>query len=291
MTWFTRLGLDRFGTLHWALAVSVAVHAVLLTVRFVDPEAFNRVFHDTPLEVVLVNAKSNERPDKPQAVAQANLNGGGEAATGRATSPLPSMMQWKDGDAAENAEERKLQALKEQQELLIAQIRQQLAALVPLKPDSHSATAADEERERKRQQTIKLLAEIEKRVNEENARPRRGYLGPSTREEAYALYYEELRRKIEEHGTIHFPEENGKKLYGELIMSITVNHDGRVLETEIVQTSGKRVLDKRAQAIVQTLAFKPFSAPLRRKFDQLVVVSRFKFTRDDTLNATVRAVQ
>jgi protein TonB len=32
--------------------VSAGVHAVLLTVRFVDLEQFDRVFQDTPLEVI-----------------------------------------------------------------------------------------------------------------------------------------------------------------------------------------------------------------------------------------------
>ena len=70
-----------------ALGVSVAVHAVLLSVRFVAPEQFNRVFQDTPLEVILVNAHTQERPEKAQAIAQAALAGGGDAAQGRATSP------------------------------------------------------------------------------------------------------------------------------------------------------------------------------------------------------------
>ena len=76
-------------TLHVALALSVAAHAALLAVRFVDPERFNRVFQDTPLEVILVNARGNEKAEKAQAIAQASLAGGGEADKGRATSPLP----------------------------------------------------------------------------------------------------------------------------------------------------------------------------------------------------------
>ena len=44
-------------TLQLALSASVLLHAVVLSVRFVDPEGFNRVFQDTPLEVILVNAK------------------------------------------------------------------------------------------------------------------------------------------------------------------------------------------------------------------------------------------
>ena len=72
------------------LLISVALHAVLLTIRFVDPERFNRVFEDTPLEVILVNARSNEKPIKAQAIAQADLAGGGNQDQGRATSPLPA---------------------------------------------------------------------------------------------------------------------------------------------------------------------------------------------------------
>ena len=89
--------LRRLSTLQIALGISVAVHAALLTVRFVDPEGFNRVFQDTPLEVILVNAKSNDRPDKAQAIAQASLAGGGDVEKGRATSPLPSMQQARIG--------------------------------------------------------------------------------------------------------------------------------------------------------------------------------------------------
>ncbi len=64
-------------TLQWALLVSLGVHAAALTVRVVNPEAFNRVFEDTPLEVILVNARSDEKPQRAQAIAQANLAGGG----------------------------------------------------------------------------------------------------------------------------------------------------------------------------------------------------------------------
>ena len=79
----------RLSTLQVALAASVAFHGALLGVRFVDPQGFNRIFEDSPLEVILVNSRSGEAPDKAQAIAQASLAGGGEAAAGRATSPLP----------------------------------------------------------------------------------------------------------------------------------------------------------------------------------------------------------
>lgn len=279
--------MRRPSTLQLALAFSLGVHAALLSLRIAAPEAFNRIFQDTPLEVVLVNARSNERPDKALAIAQANLMGGGEAAKGRATSPLPPMTRLRAGDDASDADERRLEAMKAEQTLLLAQLKKQLATYTPPQPTPQNLTPQQQEAERKRQQLVNLLAEIEKRINEENARPRKRFVSPSTREEVYALYYDELRRRIEHHGTTHFPEVGGKKLYGELIMAITVNHDGRVLDTELVERSGKRLLDERAQAIVRSLSFGPFSDAMRRRADQIVVVSRFKFTRDEALNTTL----
>ncbi|MCA0440664.1 MAG: TonB family protein [Proteobacteria bacterium] len=279
---------QRLSTLQIALGVSIAVHALLITVRFIDPERFNRVFQDTPLEVILVNAKTNERPEKAQAIAQASLAGGGDAAKGRATSPLPYSALTAIGDDLEEAQ-RKMDQMLEQQTQLLAQVHQQLAILP--EPDQRKASQSTEreQQDEKRRQLVKLLAEIEKRINEENARPRKRYISPATREEVYAVYYDQLRRKVEDKGTQNFPEQSGKKLYGELIMVITVNHDGRVLDTEVVQGSGNRLLDRRAEAIARAAGpFGHFGPAMRAKADQIAVVSRFKFTHDQTLETAVR---
>jgi protein TonB len=272
-----------FSTLQIALGASILVHAVVLTTRFVDPERFNRVFQDTPLEVILVNAKSNEKPDVAKAIAQASLAGGGELEKGRATSPLPPSALTDLGDAAEDAQ-RRVDSLQQQQTQLLAQIKKQLASLPLPDPNLPTNDPVQAEREQKRRQLIKILAEIEKRINEENARPKKRYISPATREEVYALYYDNLRRKIEDKGTINFPELAGKKLYGQLTMIVTVNFDGRILDTEVVESSGNLTLDRRAQSIVKGAGpFEKFTMAMRRKADQIVVVSRFKFTRDETL--------
>ena len=279
--------LRSISTLHMALGVSVAVHAALLTVRFVDPEAFNRVFEDTPLEVILVNAKTHEKSERAKAIAQTSLAGGGDAEAGRASSPLPPSPHTESGDAMEQVTSSKLQSMQEQQTLLLAQIKQQLATMPLPDPKAH-LTAEQLEREEKRRQLAKILAEIERRINTENARPKKRYISPSTREEVYAVYYDSLRRTIEDRGTENFPTSNGKKLYGELTMIVTVNHDGRVLGIEVVESSGNAVLDRRAAAIARSSGpFGHFTPAMRAQADQIVVVSRFRFTRDETLEAKV----
>ncbi|MBS7244847.1 MAG: energy transducer TonB [Comamonas sp.] len=272
-----------------ALLLSLAVHAVLLTVRFVAPEQFNRVFKDTALEVILVNAQSQERPEHAQAIAQANLAGGGDVAQGRATSPMPYSALTRIGDDFEERQ-RQIDALQERQTTLLTQLRQRLAALPEFDPREAAQQQAREQQEQKRKQLLKQLAELEKRINEENARPKKRYISPATKEAAYAVYYDALRHKVEEKGTENFPEVGGRKLYGDLIMVLTINHDGRVLETEIVQSSGQQDLDRRAQAIAYASGpFGSFTPAMRAQADQIVVVARFSFTRDQVLQANVQA--
>ena len=277
--------LRKFSTLQWALGASVLLHAVLLSIRFVDPQAFDRVFQDTPLEVILVNANAAKPAlpnDKATAIAQTTLAGGGEAATGRASSPLPPSALSDLGDAADE-EQKKIDEMVQKQALMLANIKQEIASLAPLDAKQKSTPEA-QAREERRKQLVQLLAAIEKRINEENARPKRRYISPNTREEVYALYYDALRRKIEDKGTENFPTAAGAKLYGELTMIVTVHFDGKVVGTEVVESSGIPLLDKRAQAIARSAGpFGRFSQGMRNKADQIVVVSRFKFTKDETL--------
>ena len=278
-------------TLSIAIGISVAVHAVLLTVRLVDPEGFNRFFEDTPLEVILVNARSNEAPTKAQAIAQANLAGGGEMATGRATSPLPSAALTELGDAAEDARKQIDQMMETQQQML-AQVRRDLASLPQPDPRRDKGDPKERAQEDRRRQLLQMLAEIEKRINEENARPKKRFISPATREEVYALYYDGLRRKIEERGTRNFPEANGRPLYGELTLILTVDSRGQVIETEVVRPSKSPLLDKRAIAIVHAAApFGPFTSAMKRGADQLVITSRFRFSRTEGLETTLSAPQ
>jgi protein TonB len=279
----------KLSTLQVMLLLSLAAHAALLSMRFAAPAQFNRLFQDTPLEVILVNSRSGEAPVKAQAIAQANLAGGGDAEQGRSSSPLPASNLMEVGDADEETR-KKIEELQEAQVRLLAQVRREVAKLAAPDPTRENGSPEDRAEEEKRRQLLQLLAEIEKRVNEENARPKRRYVSPATREEVYAQYYDQLRRKVEERGTRNFPEHQGKKLYGDLTMNVTVDALGRVVETEIVRSSGTPVLDRYAVAIVRAASpYGEFTGAMRRQAEQLVITSRFRFTRDEELQTTVSA--
>ncbi len=279
----SRLSWHNWSRLQKALFISFAIHGALLTLRIADPERFDRLFSDAPLDVILVNTRATaDAPDKAQALAQTQLAGGGELKSGRAASPLPTAATTSVGEMTESMQ-RQVAQMRKEQSLLLAQVKNLLAQLPP--PQPQKSKAEQDAIEQKRRQLLKLLAEIEQRINQDNARPRKHYVSPATKQVAYALYYDTLRRKIEDRGTRYFPATgSGQKLYGELTMIITVNTDGRVLATEVVQSSGQADLDRRAQAIATAAGpFGEFTEDMRKQADQLAVVSRFIFSRDNTL--------
>ena len=277
-------------TLLWTLGVSLGLHLAVLTLRFAAPETFNRVFEDTPLEVVLVNARSNERPTEAKALAQVSLAGGGNVTEVRmSSSPLPAAVTTEPGtDIGEM--QRKIEALKVQQMRLLTQLKAELADLSRDDSADKSNTPEQQARQERKQQLSRLLAQIERRVEQSQGAPRKRYISPATKETVYALYYDKLRRTIETQGTLNFPQVRGEKLYGKLTMVITVNSQGELLETEVASSSRNPLLDERALAIVRSSGpFEPFGAKMRRQADQIVVVSRFMFSRDDTLSTRMLA--
>ena len=274
--------------LHWALIASVGLHAAVLSLRFAAPETFNRIFDNTPLDVVLVNQRTADAPAKPQAIAQNNLDGGGEAAHGMATTPLPFSAHFANGDSVSD-QERRLSALEQKQQELLTQVRRQIVRLAPT-ARQETNPQAQQALERKRKQLLDILGAIERQMQQQNAKPRRRYIGPSTREAAYAQYYDKLRQKIERLGTQDFPQSGGSKLYGDLVMSMTIAANGRLVRADVVRSSGNAVLDRQARAIVEAAQpFGRFTESMLKQADQIVVISRFHFTREQGLETAVQA--
>jgi protein TonB len=261
-----RLVAPRISTLQVALAVSIAVHALLIGWRWADPVSFDKFFGSTPLEVILVNARSSEVPKQAHALAQASLAGGGEQAEGRATSPLPPAPKAELGDAPDDAR-RRADAVQQRQQQLLAQLHREMALLPPPDPQREQGTPQERDQEDRRRQLLMLLAEIEKRVNDDSAAPRKRYVSPATRD---------------------FPQADGQKLYGELTMNITIDASGKLVDADLVRGSGNAQLDRRAKAIVKAAApFARFTGEMRSQSDQIVVTSRFRFSRDEGLEATM----
>jgi protein TonB len=286
-------------TLSIAIAASVLAHGALLAVRFAPPDTFKFKPTDPGLEVILVNSKHAKAPLKADAIAQANLDGGGNADAGRAKSPLPDMRRSEDGDSLK-AMQRRIEELEKQQRML-AQIHKKSPSLLAssedivnpkdVQPQPNGADVADSAKEIRRRE-----AEIHKQIEDYNKRPKKTFISPSTREAGYAMYYDSLRQRIEKMGTLNFPQKDGKKLYGELVISIPIFHDGTLYDREggmtVNKSSGNPALDEAAKRIVRSSApFGRFPKNMRTagKDDVWVLVTNFRFTRDGGIETKLQA--
>jgi protein TonB len=270
----------------------VAVHAGLVGFRFAAPEAYSRVFQDTPLEVILVNARSQERPQEIHALAQVRLAGGGEGSQVRlSSSPLPPAMNADPGMDL-SATPKQIEVLKMQQMRLLSQLKDEFAVLTRENAGDKADSPDREAKVQRHQQLARQLAQIEQRVDQTQGAARKRYISPATQEVVYAIYYDKMRRTIEYRGTLNFPEAAGERLYGQLTMVITVDSQGQLLSTEVARSSGQPLLDERAVAIVRNAApFGNFTTQMRAQADQIVVVTRFNFSRDDTLGTKMMATE
>ncbi len=276
-----------------AIASSLLLHAMLLSIRFVSPDdlAFKPV--DRRLEVILVKTAQQRAPLQADALAQVNLDGGGNAERGRATSPLPDSGRISEGKLLEIQRQR-VAELEQQQARILAQLAASKA--------EHELSRPEQTRASKRsvapeiEASTRLLgrreAEIARDIADYNKRPVKTQLTPSTRQVEYAMYFTGLQHRIEQTGTRYFPERDGKKMYGELFVYIPIFQDGSVYEKEggprIERSFGNPALDQAALLIVRRAApFGPFPSALRRdgKTHVWEIVTRFHFIRDQTLES------
>jgi len=278
-----------------ALAASVAAHALLLAIRFAAPEVFRMQPADPGLEVILVNAKHANAPAKADALAQANLEGGGSADNGRAKSPLPDLRRIDNGDSIK-ALQRRIAELEQLQQNVLTRVKTSSFNAAPVRDkDKPDPTRTGQDEIDTTRQIARMTAEITQTIDDQNRRPKRTHISPSTRQVGYALYYKALQRRVEETGTLNFPQQNGRKLYGELVVSIPVYQDGSLYQKEggprVERSSGNPALDKAALEIVRRAApFGSFPQNMRSvgKDDLWIVITRFTFTREEKMKAELQ---
>ncbi|MGE5946682.1 MAG: energy transducer TonB [Betaproteobacteria bacterium] len=274
-----------------AIAVSLAVHALLMLLHFSFPES-SKAMREKALDIVLVNARSANKPTDPQALAQANLDGGGNTDENRRIkTPLPPTQQQTTGTEIERMQRRVRELEVAQQKMLteaktaraVAAARNAAEQPVPT-PTASGIDLAESARAMAR-----LEGEINKNIDEYNKRPRKKFVGARTEEYRFAQYIENWRQKVERIGTLNYPEAARGKLYGSLIMAVSINHDGSLGRIDVNRSSGYKVLDEAARRIVQMASpYAPFPPDIRRDTDILEITRTWYFTQGDQLSASNR---
>lgn len=273
-----------------AIGISLSLHGILLALNFRFPEA-SRAFQDRALEIILVNSKSAQKPVNAQALAQAHLDGGGDTDQNRRIkTPLPPSNREKSGTDLEQAEKR-VQALEAQQQRLLAQARGKGAAVRTdreAQPEP-TPTLSGRDLANSALALARFEGEIARDTDAYNKRPRVKRLGTRVEEYRFAQYVEDWRLKVERVGTLNYPEAAKGKLFGALILSVTINADGSVEKIEIDRSSGHRILDDAARRIVQMAGpFAAFPATIRNDYDRLEITRTLTFTNSNQLQSQNR---
>lgn len=271
-----------------AVGLSVLVHGLLLSLHFKFPEA-SRALQDKALDIILVNSKSARRPTHAQALAQANLDGGGNVEENRrAATPLPPSARQQAGSDLEQSRQR-MRDMEAQQQRLLAEVKSKTRAPRQDSRESqpqNAPTLSGRDLASSAMAMARMEAEISKSVDEYNQRPRKKNIGTRADEYRFARYVEDWRLKVERVGTLNYPEAARGRLYGTLVLSVTINANGSVDKVELERTSGHKVLDDAALRIVRMAGpYAAFPEDIRRDVDQLVITRTWFFTSGDRVQA------
>ncbi|TAK91424.1 MAG: TonB family protein [Burkholderiaceae bacterium] len=271
-------------TLKIALTISVALHVAVLLIRFVAPETFKLIANDPNIEIVLVNAKTESRPNNAEVLAQVSMDAGGDRDTGRASSPLPPEEDSEPGDALKSVQKR-VETLEEQQRRLMSQMREQkqrVHELLDHKPDkSIDPQMTGTELLESSKAMVKQFAVIDKQVEDYNKRPRKGVYGINAKGHSTALYVSAWQQKIEKIGSQNYPDAARGKFYGKLVLTVHLKPDGAVEAIDLDKSSGNDILDRAAVNIVKMgEPYARFTDEMRAEMDVLVLTRTWIFTND-----------
>jgi len=276
-----------------AVLVSAILHVLFifgLSITPVDPKLFEN--SSPPIDVVLVNAKTQAKPLQADVLAQANLDGGGNVDEDRqAKSPLPAAErdQFMRAEAEFNA---RVQALERQAEALMQRVKsdyqtpqQKPVPQADARPPSPNPAPMD--LTERSLEMARLQARIDQQREEYQKRPRRMFVGARAQEFTFAQYVEDWRIKVERVGNQNYPEAAKRNsLYGTLMLTVNIFDTGEIESIQIDRSSGSKVLDAAAIKIVEMAApFPRFPEAIRKKVDILGITRSWTFTRSDQLTS------
>jgi protein TonB len=288
---FLSTSIASFGS---AVLVSALLHTTLIfspaKIIPVNPKLFEP--GTPPIDVVLVNAKTESKPLQADVLAQVNLDGGGNVDDARQASTPLAASERDQLPSTEADYSARMAALETQAQALMQQIKSDYQT--PNKkpaPDANSRppspTPAPVDLAARNLEMARLQARINQQYEEYQKRPRRMFVGARAQEFSFAHYVEDWRIKVERVGNMNYPEAAKRNsLYGSLMLTVNIFASGEIESIHIDRSSGSKVLDAAAIKIVELAApFPPFPEALRKKTDILGITRSWTFTRSDQLTS------
>lgn len=266
------------------LFLAALVHGILII-----GITFNAVFEHFPtdavsLEVTIVADpdRSFDRDDEAAYLAQASQEGGGNTeemvrpgAPAKSSVPVdspgdPSARDLADATPHEAAADQVLTTREE---------RARRVNEAPREDPSDQASRAAR-LEAGAESTLPLPQESRANFLVRDKNRERLYLSADTRESSIAGYVDRWKRKIETVGSRYIPEQaNLRGQTGSPTIEVTIDATGRLADVIIVRSSGSRLIDQAALAILRRAApFDPFPEAVRADHPELNFLYKWRFS-------------
>jgi len=270
---------DRFGMTFFLATIFHGI--VILGVTFsVSPPADSKT--SPALDIILVQTQSPDDVEKADYLAQVTQKGGGNAekkARPRELFSAPTLSETPGLAKQHSVQQQRKQKQNEQLALLT-----QSNAEYSINTERNSAKAEDlstldQTNASQNTQTAKLAAEISNITEQQASIERTQYLNSSTKAFTPARYMRQWIDRVERVGNLNYPDQaRRKKLSGTLILDVVISADGKLIKTDLRQSSGHQLLDDAAKRIVKLAApYAAFPQKLRAEADVIHITRSWEF--------------
>lgn len=279
--------------LKFTLFLAICFHLLLfLGVRFVLPQTEPSQI-PISLDVTLAQRESIEPPEKADFVGQTNQQGAGESETAeRATTKLEHFKNVEGETDTPSLELVPEQHQSKQALQLVTTDDSQQSIEQPSDTEDNQQNTPDQINQPteitpppERLEQYNLEQDVANQL-QTRGRKKRQISAAIYESPADAQYLELWRKKVEQVGNLHYPEQAKRRsIYGSLTLKVSIDKDGNLLDVVILRTSGEKILDQAALDIVRLSApFEPLPESIRQNTDILEIVRTWQFKPDHSLN-------
>jgi periplasmic protein TonB len=279
---------DRLGL---TMILAGIVHAiVVLGVSFKAEPA--QSFDASTMDVILVQTRSEKAPEKADFLAQAQQEGGGDSEKALRPSDVFSstVPKLEEGiaptpiEASAPKPETRSQATPEV--LVQQQSEQRVAQQIERQEQLDQAQKRSAEDIERDLEMARLNAEINRTQQAYAKRPKRKFISANTQEFEFASYMQSWVARVERVGNINYPEQaRAENMHGSLVLSVAIRRNGSIEDIEVIQSSGKRMLDEAAIRIVEQAG--PYAAlpDSKERVDVLHITRTWQFLPGNVLSS------
>ena len=281
---------DRIGV---TIFLALALHAVIILGISFDYENLRNDENEAlpTLEVTLAHSALDQKPDEADYLAQADQQGSGntEEKTRPQSPPdaIPDHMPNPGDGQTTSVAAIQHQPTKPLTTELLTQDQASFQVIAGEEtPPEDAKIPAAAELIRRSMEMAKLEAELNEIVKVYSNQPKEKLLVPNTMSHVEAAYLDAWQKKVELIGNMNYPAKaKENNLSGDLLLMVAVNQDGSLNRVELWRSSGHKILDDAAIAIVkQASPFPPLPQAIKEQSEVLKIPRTWKFMLNNTLS-------